>query len=252
MNINLGGKVILVTGGNRGIGGAISRALAAEGARVAVHYKNRSDDARLLVEKLGGGSKSFRADLSRPGSAYTLFREVLDRFGKVDVLVNNAGVFMESPVRLEGADWLEIWNTTLAINLTAAGILCHAALRHFMENSGGRIINIASRAAFRGETEDYLAYAASKGGLVSLSRSIARSFGRYNIQAFTIAPGFVRTEMSKDFLEENEARVVEEELSLDRITEPEDIAPLVAFIAGGMMDHATGSTIDVNAGSYMR
>ena len=252
MKINLKNKVILVTGASRGIGEEIAKCLAESGGTIAVHYNKNHKIAQELAKNLSNNSKSFQADLTNPKNAKKLFQEVLKTYKKVNVLVNNAGIFVKSPVEKNYEKWLEDWNKTINVNLTSAGILCHEAINHFKQNSGGRIINIASRAAFRGETKEYLAYAASKGGLVSLSRSIARSYGKYNIKSFVIAPGFVRTDMAKEYLEKHEKDMIENELSLNEITEPKDIAPVVAFMASGMMDHATGCTIDINAGSYMR
>ncbi len=252
MKIDLAGRTVLVTGGSGGIGQAIARSLAEADATVALHYHRNRAGAERIVAQLGRKSRCFQADLSLPGNAFSLFHEALAAFGAVDVLVNNAGVFKSSPIESSEETWLGDWDGTIAVNLTSPAMLCHAAIDHFKKRGGGRIIHIASRAAFRGETEDYLAYAASKGGLVSLSRSIARSFGRYNITSFVIAPGFVRTEMTAEYLDEHEHEVVKHELALKQLTAPEDIAPLVTFISGGLMDHATGSTIDINAGSYMR
>ena len=252
MKIDLKGMTVLVTGGSGGIGAAIVQALAESNASVALHYNRNRAGAERLAERLGEKVSCFQADLSLPETAFPLFREVLDSLGSVDVIVNNAGVFEPSPVTAAEDAWLRDWNRTIAINLTSAGMLCHAAINHFKKRGGGRIIQIASRAAFRGETEDYLAYAASKGGLVSLGRSIARSFGAYNITSFVIAPGFVRTGMTEEYIGAHEGDIIEGELSLKRLTTPEDIAPVVTFIAAGLMDHATGSTIDINAGSYMR
>ena len=126
------------------------------------------------------------------------------------------------------------------------------AIKQFQQTSGGRIINISSRAAFRGDTGDYLAYAASKGGMISLTKTIARSFGKDNIKAFSIAPGFVRTPMAQGYIDKFGEKDILNEISLPKLTEVEDVAPLITFMASGKMDHATGCTIDINAGSYMR
>ncbi len=251
MNIDLTGTVALVTGSSRGIGKAIARGMGESGATVAVHYKTNEERAKKLADELGNGSAAFGADLQAPLNVKDLFGDVLDKFGKIDVLVNNAGIFDNSPVGGPLNEWYEAWEKTIAVNLTSAGMLCHEAIKHFRETGGGRIINIASRAAFRGEKENHLAYAASKGGIVSLSRSIGRSFGKYNIKSFVIAPGFVHTEMIEDHLEGGGIEEIMEELSLPTLTRPEDVAPVTVFIAAGMMDHATGTTIDINAGSYM-
>jgi NAD(P)-dependent dehydrogenase (short-subunit alcohol dehydrogenase family) len=191
------------------------------------------------------------ADLSDPGAARDLFRTAVKELGNIGLLVNNAGVFLPSPPESGHEKWMSTWDKTLAINLTSAGVLCREAIEHFRSQGGGRIVNIASRAAFRGETAEYLAYAASKGGMISLSRSIARSFGKEGIKSFGIAPGYVRTPMTAEYLDLHEENMIENELALAEMTSPGDIAPLVAFIASGMLDHATGCTIDINGGSYI-
>jgi 3-oxoacyl-[acyl-carrier protein] reductase len=253
MKIDLRGSVVLVTGGSGGIGAALSRRLAEAGARIAIHYHGGADAARDLAAAIGADAGCFQADLGDPLQAGSLFDAVVDRFSKVDVLINNAGVFSKAPIASARDEWLAHWNNTITINLTSAAVLCHAAVNHFIERGGGRIIHIASRAAFRGETEEYLAYGASKGGMVTLSRSIARSFGKHNIASFVVAPGLVRTRMIDGYLEEHgEGNVLEREQALPRLTEPEDLCPCVAMLASGMMDHATGCTIDINAGSYFR
>jgi NAD(P)-dependent dehydrogenase (short-subunit alcohol dehydrogenase family) len=252
MEIDLTGVSVLVTGASSGIGEAIARSLGRSRATVAVHYNTRADRAFELAAQIGNNAQCFQADLSDHTQAAGLFDSVRDALGAIDVLVNNAGIFPRSPLDLDVDDWLGEWNRTMAVNATAAGLLCYKAIHHFLERGGGRMIHIASRAAFRGETGDHLAYAASKGALVSLSRSIARSFGGYNVKSFVIAPGWVRTPMTEDFLAVHEREILEKEQALGEITKPEDIAPLVTFIASGMMDHATGTVVDVNAGSYMR
>ena len=120
-----------------------------------------------------------------------------------------------------------------------------------LEHGGGRIINVASRAAFRGDTPEYVAYAASKGGVVALTRSLARGLGKQGVVAFTLAPGFTRTDMAQPFIDTYGADYATSDLALDRMTEPADIAPTIVFLASGQMDHATGATIDLNAGSYV-
>lgn len=252
MNIDLKGKIILVTGSSSGIGREIARHLARANATVAVHYNRQGADAEDLVKELGNNSRCFQADMSSEEQCFKLYEKVINTYGKTDVLVNNAGVFIHSPIISENEQWLDIWNKTQAVNLTAAAILSKLCITDFIDNSGGIIVFISSRAAGRGETEDFLAYAASKGGMDSLSRSIARSFGKYNIKSFTIAPGFVRTRMSDTYINSIGEKQLIKELSLNRLTEPKDIAPLVVLIAAGLLDHATGTTIDINGGSYIR
>jgi NAD(P)-dependent dehydrogenase (short-subunit alcohol dehydrogenase family) len=252
MKIDLSGTAALVTGASSGIGEAISQELGSCGARVAVHYNSGEERARAIAKGCGPGCEVFGADLSDPRAASDLFKTVAGTFGKVDLLVNNAGIFIPAHPEAGYDDWMGTWNSTIAVNLTSAGVLCREAIVHFMNNGGGRIVNISSRAAFRGETADYLAYAASKGGMISLSRSIARSFGKQGIKSFSIAPGYVRTPMTDEYLDLHEDEMIESELALGEMTSPGDIAPLVAFMASGRLDHATGCTIDINGGSYIR
>lgn len=252
MTIDLTGVNALVTGASSGIGEAIAETLAGSGAAVAIHCNSGMDRAQALARRLGGGAAAVRADLAEPGGGSRLFAEAADRLGRIHLLVNNAGVFEPAPPEAGPGEWTRVWNRTIAINLTASGALCREAIEHFRAAGGGRMVHIASRAAFRGETREYLAYAASKGGLISLSRSIARSFGKDGIVSIAIAPGYVRTPMTAEYLDEHEDEMVGRELALGRMTTPGDIAPLVAFIASGRLDHATGCTIDINGGSYIR
>jgi len=252
MRIDLSGQSILVTGASRGIGAAIARRLAASGARVALHYGRRRDAAEALAVEIGNSAEIFQADLANAGACIALWAEVEARFGRIDALVNNAGIAIESPLDAPPADWLADWERTMAVNLTATGLLCRSAIAHFQAGGGGRIVNIASRAAFRGDQPDYVAYAASKAGMVALSRSIARGFGKAGIKAFVLAPGFTRTDMAKDFIDRYGEDYAVGDIALDRLTEPDDIAPTAAFLLSGLADHATGTTIDLNAGSYVR
>ncbi len=251
MQIDLTGTNILITGASRGIGRAMARAMGAAGARIGIHCNHNVDKAQSLADDIGGGARVFRADLEDAASTERLFEEVVDVFGRVDVLVNNAGIALQIPLDAPTKDWLEAWQRTMAVNLRAVELLCRLGINHFKAHGGGRIINIASRAAFRGDEPDFMAYAASKGGVVALTRSIARGFGKDHICAFVLAPGYVRTDMAQDFIDVfGEAHAVSG-LALDRLTEPEDLAPMAVLLASGLADHATGCTIDLNAGSYV-
>ncbi|MCK4943069.1 MAG: SDR family oxidoreductase [Candidatus Aminicenantes bacterium] len=251
MKIDLTGMNILITGASRGIGQAIARLLGRAGAILAIHYHQNQESAQKLQKEIGSPSEIFQADLADSKKCIRLFEQVEEKFGHIDVLINNAGIAIQSPVELEPETWIRDWESTLKVNLSATALLCKLAIRHFLNHKGGRIINIASRAAFRGDTIDYLAYAASKGGMVSLTRSIARGFGKQNIKAFLIAPGFVRTDMAQRFIDFYGEEKTISDLALNRLTEPEDVAPMVVFLASGLADHATGGTFDINAGSYV-
>lgn len=250
MKIDLTGVKALVTGGSSGIGEAIAATLAECGAVVGVHYNTGGKKARWMAEGFGNGSVAIGADLFDPEAARKLFATAVETFGGIDLLVNNAGIFIPAHPDDGHLAWMGTWERTISVNLTSAGVLCREAIEHF-SGRGGRIVNIASRAAFRGETADYLAYAASKGGMISLSRSIARSFGKKGIKSFAIAPGYVSTPMTEKYLEKHGDEMVANELAIDEMTDADDVAPLVAFIASGKLDHATGCTIDINGGSYI-
>ncbi|MDX1420095.1 MAG: SDR family oxidoreductase [Rubricoccaceae bacterium] len=251
MRVDLDGRVVLVTGASRGIGAAVAEAFAGAGATVVVHYRQRREAAVALAERLGRGARAVPADLADARAAQRLWDDVAAAYGRVDVLVNNAGLAEAALPDAPLDDWLATWDRTMAVNLRAVGVLCRAAVAHFAARGGGRLVNIASRAAFRGDTPDYLAYAASKAGVVALTRSIARGYGKQGVVAFTVAPGFTRTNMAQPFLDAYGPDVATSDLALDRMTEPEDVAPVVVFLASGLADHATGATVDVNAGSYV-
>ena len=252
MNISLSEKVILVTGGSRGIGKSIALALGASGATIALHYARNRGGAEEVLAHLPADSGIFQADFERPEAPQQLMDQVIKRYGRLDILVNNAGIAIDLPLREEWEQWQAGWEKTLQVNLVSAGILSKLAIKRFQKNGGGRIIHIASRAAFRGDVPGYMAYAASKGGMVALSRSIARYFGKDNIQSFVVAPGFTQTEMAQQFIDDFGEDIVLKDLALNELTQPEDVAPTVVFLASGMMDHATGCSIDINAGSYVR
>ena len=251
MKIDLSNQLVLVTGASRGIGKAIARAMAKAGASVAIHYNRNEEKASALQDELGAKTQIFCADLNNPLACVELVEEVETKMGPIHVLVNNAGIVrpinQEAPVE----DVVSNWQETLQVNLIAVGVLCHTIIPHFQQQGGGRIIHISSRAAFRGDTPEYMAYAASKGGMVSLSRSIARYFGKDGITSFVVAPGFTRTDMAQEFIDTYGEGIVLDDLALSQLTEPEDVAPTVLFLASGYMDHATGCTIDINAGSYV-
>ncbi|MGB3849881.1 MAG: SDR family oxidoreductase [Tunicatimonas sp.] len=249
MNIDLSTQSVLVTGASGGIGQAIALQLAASGAQVAIHYHRDAEAANRVASQCPGAA-TFRADLNDPDETQRLFLDAVTHFGHLTAVVNNAGIAIGTPVEGDDVAFLDNWERTLRVNLGATALLCKKAVNHFCEGSGGRIVNIASRAAFRGDTSEYLAYAASKGGMVALTRSIARAYGKQHIKAFVVAPGFVRTTMAEDFIQRYGEEFVLNDIALPTLTQPQDVAPTVAFLLSGLADHSTGGTIDINAASY--
>lgn len=253
INTHLKGKNILVTGASKGIGYAIAEFLLENEAHTALHYNSDIAGVQRLVEKYGEGrTRIFQANFSKPETAIDLFTEVRSYFQNLDAIVINAGAFIPHEIDLPIEDWYDIWKKTMDINLNTAALLTKSGLDHFMAGEGGRFIYIGSRAALRGETKEYLAYAASKGGLSSLAKSVARSFGKDNIKSFVVAPGFTRTEMAESFISKYGEQKVLDEIALPELTRPQDIAPLVGMLCSGLLDHATGATFDLNAGSHIR
>jgi NAD(P)-dependent dehydrogenase (short-subunit alcohol dehydrogenase family) len=244
---------ILITGASSGIGYEISKELINEKHKLVLHYNKNKKKLQPLLTK---NTHAVSQDLSTSLGAQQLYEQTIAHFGFPDVLINNAGIAISSSVNTDADFWNSSWNKTLNVNLGAPAYLCKCFInikRNKNIHSRFRIINISSRAAFRGETEDFISYACSKGGVVSLTKTIARSFGKKdNVLAFTIAPGFVKTEMIKDFLNKEGENYIKKGIVLDRLTEPKDISPVVSLIVSGKLDHATGSTIDINGGSYLR
>ena len=244
---------ILITGASSGIGYEISKELINEKHKLVLHYNKNKNKLQPLLTK---NTHAVSQDLSTSLGAQQLYEQTIAHFGFPDVLINNAGIAISSSVNTDADFWNSSWNKTLNVNLAAPAYLCKCFInikRNKNIHSRFRIINISSRAAFRGETEDFISYACSKGGVVSLTKTIARSFGKKdNVLAFTIAPGFVKTEMIKDFLNKEGENYIKKGIVLDRLTEPKDISPVVSLIVSGKLDHATGSTIDINGGSYLR
>ena len=249
MHINLSGKKCLVTGASRGIGYAIGKQLLESGAEVVLQHFRHSEDLIELQRQYPSTARKVKTDLSDLNQSKALVSKAIAALNGLDVLVNNAGVCI--PADTKSDKWDAVWEKTMSVNTRAVGVTCKDAINHFVNNGGGHIVNISSRAAFRGDTDSYMAYAASKGAVVSLTRTIARSYGKQGIKAFDIAPGFVKTDMAQAFIDTYGDDYVRNDLALNALTVPEDLAPTVAFLVSGKADHLTGTTIDINAGSYM-
>jgi len=169
-----------------------------------------------------------------------------------EVLVNNAGIFQDADFGISDDDWLSVWDRTMNVNLRSAALLSKWFINaHLNNGSEGIIINVSSRAAYRGDTQEYAAYAASKGGMAAFTKSVARDFSKKGIVAYTVAPGFIETDMAKESVEVLGAEALTKGSAFDEITQPEEVANLVTFLAKGEVKHMSGSTFHINGGSYM-
>ncbi len=246
-------KVCLVTGASRGIGAAIATGFAANGARVVVHYGRHRDLALRVRDGLAGdGHLVLGADLAHPDSAAELIAQVLEQAGRLDVLVNNAGIYdPHPPLEVAAEEWLDKWRNTLAVNLLSPAALCHAAADAMAKQGGGRIVNIGSRGAFRGEP-DAPAYGASKAGLHAMSQSLALALASKGVLVYAVAPGWVETDMARDYLASAAGEAIRAQSPLGRVAQPGEIAETVCFLASSEAEFLTGSIIDVNGGSFLR
>jgi NAD(P)-dependent dehydrogenase (short-subunit alcohol dehydrogenase family) len=247
------GMVVLVTGGSRGIGRAVTEQFAARGATLVVQFRaDRAAADNTLATLPAGGHLALRADIAEPEEVRSLVRRVIDRFGRIDVLVNNAGIYEEHPI-LETSyeDWQQSWRRTIATNLIGPANLMHAVVPHMVAAGRGRIVNISSRGAFRGEP-DHPAYGASKAGLNSLGQSMAQALGPHGIYVTTVAPGFVETEMAAPFLDSAAGDAIRAQSPLNRAATPQEIARVVVFLATPGAEYTTGAIVDVNGASYLR
>ncbi|HEV2742979.1 MAG TPA: SDR family oxidoreductase [Rubrobacter sp.] len=251
--MELAGKVALVTGASRGIGREISRGLAGRGARVAVHYRADHEAAQETRRSLDGGSHAaFGADLADAGAARGLVEGVAREMGGIDVLVNNAGIFEAHPIpEVDYEGWQDAWSRTLATNLVGPANLSFLAARIMMERGGGRVVNVSSRGAFRGEPETP-AYGASKAGLNAMSQSMAQALAPHGVFFYVVAPGFVETDMADALLRGPEGDGIRSQSPLGRVATPEEVAKTVVFLASEAPDFMTGAIVDVNGASYLR
>ena len=249
------GRAALVTGGSRGIGAACAQALAGAGFRVAVHYGRDADAAERVRAKLpGSGHCTLAADLSTGdiGACRALVEAAVAKLGGLDLLVNNAGLYEEHPIHAQtDASWAAAWQRTLGLNLFAPAHLSYIAGRHMAAHGGGRIVNVSSRGAFRGEP-DAVAYGASKAGLNQMSQSMAKALAKDGVLVFAVAPGFVGTDMAREILDGPRGAAIRSESPLDRVTAPEEVAAIVRFCATEAPAAMTGAIIDVNGASYLR
>lgn len=230
---------ILLTGASRGIGAAILTAL--------------SPAARIVGQATRAENGLIAADLDQPGAAADLWHEAIARLGSVDVLINNAGVFEANPIDDDDDAWRAAWDRTMRINLTASAELCRLAVLDWQRRGvPGRIVNVASRAAYRGDSPAHWHYAASKAGVVAMTKTIARAYAKDGILAFVICPGFTMTGMADDYLASRGGNKLLADIPLGRVAMPEEVAEMARWLALDAPASMTGAVLDVNGASYVR
>ncbi|MFQ5398945.1 MAG: SDR family NAD(P)-dependent oxidoreductase [Anaerolineae bacterium] len=246
-------KIVLVTGASRGIGRAIALQFAERGASVVVHYRQNQTAAReTLVSLPGGPHLVAQAELKDPEAVQALVAEAVREFGRLDILVNNAGIYEEHPVAAVSYEtWQESWQRVIETNLIGAANTCYCAARQMMKQGYGRIVNVSSRGAFRGEPTAP-AYGASKAGMNAMGQSLAKYLAPFNIFVGTVAPGFVETDMASDHLAGPEGDAIRSQSPLNRVARPEEVAYTVLFLASDGAEFLTGCIVDVNGASYLR
>lgn len=232
---------ILVTGASRGIGAATLRSLAADGHRV-------------VGQSTSGGDGLLAADFTDSDAPARLWSQALEALdGRIDVLVNNAGIFEPVADDAPHAEWHAAWSRTMQVNLQASADLCRLAVGHFRDRGAeGRIVNVASRAAYRGDSPQHWHYAASKGAMVAMTKSIARGYARENILAFAVCPGFTMTGMAEDYLDSRGGAALLADIPLGRVASPEEVAETIRWLAVQAPASATGAILDVNGASFVR
>jgi NAD(P)-dependent dehydrogenase (short-subunit alcohol dehydrogenase family) len=230
---------ILVTGASRGIGAATLQLLKARG-HAAVGHSSR------------GSEELIAGDLMEPEAPRRIWEGAVERLGSIDALVNNAGVYEAVGDDASDQDWHAAWERTMRINLQATADLCRLAVEHFRANGGGRIVNVASRAAWRGDSPSHWHYAASKGAMIAMTKSIARGYAADGILAFAVSPGFTVSEMTEEYLQGRGGEKILAEIPLGRVASTDEVAETIRWLATEAPASATGTNIDVNGASYVR
>lgn len=244
---------ILVTGASGGIGRAAAIQCAARGARIGVHYNNNRRAAEQLLEELAGdGHRMFQCDITDPDAAEQLVRRASDELDGLDVLVNNAGISQRHDIdRIDYRTWQESWQRIMDTNLTGPANLSFCAAEIMIPRGGGRIVNVSSRGAFRGEP-NMPWYGASKAGMNAMGQSMAQALGPRGVFVYTVAPGFVETEMARELLESEQGDGLRGQSPMGRVARPEEVANAICYLALEAPEFMTGCIIDVNGASYLR
>jgi len=245
--------VVLITGASGGIGGAAAIECARRGARIALHYGSNQENAAATLEALDGtGHATFHADLTDPDSIQELATAVSSGMGRIDVLVNNAGISKRHDLaEMDYEQWQDAWRRILDVNLLGAANLSFCVAKLMAANGGGRIINVSSRGAFRGEPQMPW-YGASKAGMNAMGQSMALALAPHDIFVFTVAPGFVDTPMAEKTLQGPEGAGIRSQSPLNRVARPDEVGKTIAYLSLEAPEFLTGCIIDLNGASYLR
>ena len=245
--------VILITGASGGIGSAAAMECAQRGARVALHYHRNRDRAEATLRSLpSNGHELFGCDLTEPERVQQLVDEVDGRMGGIDVLVNNAGISQRHRINeIDYATWQSAWRRIIETNLTGPANLSFCVAKQVIARGGGRIINVSSRGAFRGEPEMPW-YGASKAGLNAMGQSLAQALATHGVFVCTVAPGFVETEMAAKILSGPQGDQIRAQSPLGRVAQPQEVAQTIAYLAFDAPVFLTGCIVDINGASYLR
>ena len=251
--MDFSGKRVLITGGSRGIGKACAQAFAARGAQIAINFRSNEQAAQETLAALPGeGHMLVQADVAQPNSAQRMVARVIQEFGGLDIVVNNAGISQRHPIdTVDYETWQQAWQQIVDVNLLAPANVMYWAVQYMMKSGGGRIVNVSSRGAFRGEPEQP-AYGASKAGLNAMSQSLAQKVAQHNITIGVVAPGYVETDMAARTLSGPEGESIRHQSPFGRVARPEEVAHAVLFLASAGSEFSTGAIIDVNGASYLR
>jgi NAD(P)-dependent dehydrogenase (short-subunit alcohol dehydrogenase family) len=246
-------RVVLVTGASRGIGRATAQLFAGSGATVMVHYhQNKAAAEEVLSGLPGQNHRMVQADMGHPGDIKKMVDEIIGSHGRIDILVNNAGIFEERDMTgISMEAFMDYWEQTIRVNLTGPTLLSNMVAREMMRTGGGKIVNVTSRGAFRGEPNAW-AYGASKAGLNSVGQSMAKALAPHNIQVYTIAPGFVETDMASKHLTGEKRKEIESQSPMNRVAHPAEIARAIMMLASDGTEYMTGCILDMNGASYLR
>ncbi|WPC41338.1 3-oxoacyl-ACP reductase family protein [Clostridium sp. JS66] len=252
MDLKLKSKCAIVTGASRGVGKGIALALAKEGAYIVINYNKSEGSSKEVVNEIvknGGKALAVKADLANPQDCIKLIDEAEREFGCVDILINNAGIWLKNWIQ---DITLDEWKKTIDVNLTSVFLTSQAFIKNnILQKRNGKILNITSQAAFHGATTGHAHYAASKAGVVALTVSMAREMAKYGINVNAVALGMVKTDMVSKALENNEDYYINR-IPIGRVATPDDIGKIVAFMVSEAADYITGATIDATGGMLMR